>query len=497
LFNILFGGIYLEKVTIPIFVFFLMLVLVVISILPVTGSYSFEGFDYAQALGYTITFYDGNRCGKDVEIDNVFTWRNSCHQSDGSNMGLDLTGGFHDDGDYNKTGILQAYSASMLGWSYYEYSDVYKDSENSEKILETLKIFTDYFIKCNQEEDKYICDVISKEAANNTNSTEETSEEDDSTQIQWYDESSDNRSRIVSRVVDSENPGSEVLGLAASALYLMSKNYREVDSEYADKCWDTAEKLFEMGKDNQGLIYTDGDFKTSTYNDDLAWAAVCKYLAKPDDKVADEAVSYLNKAKEDGENFEGKWYLNWDNVYLPAILVLSDINEDDEYKKIVENNINYWINDVDKTEGGLSYFADEGVLSFAAASSYISLVYSKYYTSDEFDNYAKSQIDYILGNNPYSFSYVIGFGLEWAKHPRHILANSYTATNNDYRKEAKYILTGALLSGPDKNDEFEDDVDDEKYTKVEIDYNANLVAALSALEKADQKNRESTNDEEE
>ena len=94
---------------------------------------------------------------------------------------------------------------------------------------------------------------------------------------------------------------------------------------------------------------------------------------------------------------------------------------------------------------------------------------------------AMSQMNYVLGKNPQNLSYMIGFGLKWPEHPRHIIANGYTKTNNDYLKKAKYLLNGAILSGPDKNDSFKDNVEEPKYTSVSIWYNASAFGALAAL----------------
>ena len=103
-----------------------------------------ESFDYSTALKYSIYFYDANKCGPEAGDDNFFDWRGPCHTTDGSEKGLDLTGGFHDAGDHVKFGLPQAYTASILGWALYEYKDVFDSTGNTEKLLSTLKYFTDY-----------------------------------------------------------------------------------------------------------------------------------------------------------------------------------------------------------------------------------------------------------------------------------------------------------------------------------------------------------------
>ena len=74
---------------------------------------------------------------------NVFDWRGPCHTTDGSDIGIDLTGGYHDAGDHVKFGLPQAYTAAILGWSLYEYKDVFDstgDTQSCSAPLNTLPI---------------------------------------------------------------------------------------------------------------------------------------------------------------------------------------------------------------------------------------------------------------------------------------------------------------------------------------------------------------------
>ena len=61
--------------------------------------------------------------------------------------GIDMTGGFHDAGDYLKMGLNQGFSASLLGWTLYEYRPTMDATGSTAKLLSTLKVFTDYFLK--------------------------------------------------------------------------------------------------------------------------------------------------------------------------------------------------------------------------------------------------------------------------------------------------------------------------------------------------------------
>ena len=83
-------------------------------------------FNYGEALKDSVTFYDANKCGKDAGENNAFSWRDACHVNDGKDVGVDLSGGYHDCGDHVKFGITQGYAASVLGWSYYSYKDSFQ-----------------------------------------------------------------------------------------------------------------------------------------------------------------------------------------------------------------------------------------------------------------------------------------------------------------------------------------------------------------------------------
>ena len=92
----------MENLGVPIVILFLVALLVVMSIVPTSGGYIVENFDYSTACDKAISFFDANKCGDDTDNNNMFDWKYGCHKDDGSDKGLDLSGGFHDDGSYVK-----------------------------------------------------------------------------------------------------------------------------------------------------------------------------------------------------------------------------------------------------------------------------------------------------------------------------------------------------------------------------------------------------------
>ena len=59
------------------------------------------------------------------KYDNKVDWRGDSGMQDGSDVGVDLTGGYYDAGDNVKFGLPMTYSMSMLAWGVVQYRDAY------------------------------------------------------------------------------------------------------------------------------------------------------------------------------------------------------------------------------------------------------------------------------------------------------------------------------------------------------------------------------------
>lgn len=423
-------------------------------------------FDYSTALRYSIYFFDANKCGYDVSDNNVFDWRGPCHLNDGEDVGVDLTGGFHDAGDHVKFGLPQAYAASILGWSLYKYEDVFENTGTKQNLLSTLKYFTDYLLKCHPDPDTFYYQVG----------------DGGEDHAYWGAPEEQTEDRPTLFVANESNPASDVLGLTSSALTIMYLNYQGIDSAYAEECLQAAKELYQMGSTNLGYYAESSFYISYSFYDDLAWAASWLYIVEGDTQYLEDAENFVVQQNKKGEDpLENRWTMCWDNMYLPAMFKLYQLTNKNLYKNALEYNLNYWLNSLQTTPGGLKYLDNWGVLRYALAESMLALAYYEETGGESLKNFARSQLDYALGDNPANMSYVIGFGNTWSKHPHHRAANGYTYANGDNQKEAKHVLLGALVGGPDQNDNYIDDVNQYQYTEVALDYNAGLVGVLAGI----------------
>lgn len=433
---------------------------------PKTIPTSINNADYQEALKCSILFYDANKCGKDVAVDNVFDWRGPCHIKDGNDLKLDLTGGFHDAGDHMKYGITQGYTASILGWSLYTYKDAFDSTGNTKKLLSTLKYFTDYFLKCHTDQSTFyyqIGDVIEDHAY-------------------WGAPESQSPDRPTRSVADRNHPASDVCGETSAALSLMHLNYMDTDPGYAAKCLSAAKELYRMGKENRGYGEIQSDYISGSFYDDLAWAALWLYKAEQDGQYLKDAEEFIVRKNKYSDNpLITEWILCWDDITLACLTELYTITQNPIYHDALEYNLDYWKNDLKKTRGGLRFLNKVGVLRYAANASLVAMKWYKTTGDNSLKVFAKSQINYILGANPSKMSYIVGFGNKYPQNVHHKAANGYDAAERDKQKKPRHIILGALVSGPSDKDKFIDDVKKYEYTEATIDGNAGLVGALASI----------------
>lgn len=428
-------------------------------------------FNYADAFAKSILFYEANWCGPDADS-NRLAWRGPCHVEDGADLGLDLTGGFHDAGDHVKFGLPQVYAAATLGWAYYEFKEVFIAKGQDEFMLNILKHFNDYFLKCfvNATTFHYQCG-------------------DGTTDHAYWGPPELQTTALTTRPTlysaTPATPASDVCGSAAASLALMALNYADRDAAYAERCLKAARDLYSFAKTYRGLSQSGGFYTSTSDLDDLAWGAVWLYLATDDSTYLADANAFMLEKGIDGVNtYANHWTHCWDDVFGGVFIKLAQITGESKYVEIAEENLTYWMTQAPTTPGGVKYINSWGALRYTAAECMMALVYYKTTGNPAYLNFAKEQIDYILGKNPRNSSYVVGFGDNYPKFPHHRASSGRMEAAPVYeskKEPQKHLLYGALVGGPDSSDNYNDNIDDYAYTEVAIDYNAGFVGAMAGI----------------
>ena len=289
-----------------------------------------KNFNYGEALQKSIIFYEFQRSGKLPE-DKRENWRGDSGLQDGADVGLDLTGGWHDAGDHVKFNLPMAYTTTMLAWSVYESKDAYVKSGQLPYILDNIKWTTDYYIKCHPSPNVYYYQVgdAQKDHA-------------------WWGSPEVMQMERPAYKLDTSNPGSTVVAETAAALASSSIIFRDTDPGYAATCLSHAKDLFTFAdttRSDAGYKAAEGFYSShSGFYDELTWAAVWLYLATEDSYYLDKAESYEpNWERELGsDTIKYSWAHCWDNKLFGAMLLLARITDNSFYKENIERHLDWW-----------------------------------------------------------------------------------------------------------------------------------------------------------
>ncbi len=428
-------------------------------------------FNYGEALQKSLLFYELQRSGPLPEVVRC-NWRGDSALEDGSDVGIDLTGGWYDAGDHVKFNLPMAYTASMLGWSLYEDRTAYEESGQLEYMLEDIRWATDYLMRCHPEDEIFYYQVG-----------------DGGSDHSWWGPCEVMPMARPSYCVTADSPGSAVTGEAAAALAVASIVFEETDPEYSALCLEHAESLYAFSdstRSDAGYTAANGFYDSwSGFYDELSWAGCWLYLATDDQSYLDNAESCFSQAGHDYD-----WSMCWDDVHIGACLMLAKITETQAYKDEIQQHLDFWScgtsdgSRITYTPGGLAWLDSWGSLRYATTTAFVACVYSRWdgCPADKADTYwdfAVSQADYALGST--GFSYQIGFGDEYPEHPHHRTSQGSYCDNMNEPGEARHTLYGALVGGPDANDGYTDTVSDYCANEVACDYNAGFTGLLAAM----------------
>ncbi len=433
-----------------------------------TGSYN-----YGEALQKAILFYELQRSGDIDEANARTNWRGDSGINDGSDVGVDLTGGLYDAGDNVKFNLPMAYTSAMLAWSVYEDRDAYEKSGQLEYILDTIRWVNDYLIKCHPEKDVYYYQVG-----------------DGNKDHAWWGAAEVMQMERPSFKVTVSSPGSTVVGEAAASLAACAAVFKDTDPAYAKECLSHAKQLYDFAertKSDSGYTAANGFYNSwSGFYDELAWAGVWLHIATGDSTYLTKAENYASQA---GGNY--KWTHCWDDVYTGSALLLAKITGKQTYKDKVEKNLDWWTTGtggerITYTPKGLAWLDGWGSLRYATTAAYIAAVYAQWNgcpsaKRDTYMSFCEKQINYALGSTGRSF--VVGYGVNPPEHPHHRTAQGSWADNMGEPNYHRHTLYGALVGGPNSSDGYNDIVSDYNCNEVACDYNAGFVGALAKMYK--------------
>lgn len=465
-------------------------------------------FNYGEALQKAIFFYDIQRLGKISEamgnLSNRVYWRDDSFLQDyalpNQEGAVDLGGGFSDAGDNIKFNFPMASATSLLAWSVVAFQPAFVSSHQLTSMLSNLRWANDYLLKCWDANHQRLYGQVSPNSVSASHST------------MWMpfeviDQATmDKNLPRYAFYVDPNHPGTDLAGETVAALAASSLAFKESDPAYASKLLSAAKAIYNnlvnvpnKGKysDNMGRMVNgswqkadiDAFYKSwSGYRDEVSWSSMWLYRATED-------PAYLSIAKQyiDFGNLAATQ--SWDDKSYGSYLLLAKfLPSSDPMQASAKSSAEQWLDSWAQGKNG-HIFSNDGLAiatalspwgnaRYAASTAFGALIYDTYFGTNTYHAFAKSQIDYLLGNNSKHYSYLAGFGTQSPKQPHHATAQGRWDGINDVSNpdDNRHLIIGGLVGGPkDANDTYEDKRNDYIGNEVALDYNAGLVGALAVL----------------
>ena len=373
---------------------------------------------YNSVVDSLMLFFKEQRCGPTNPILHA-----PCHLSDvvrvigdANHKGpVDVTGGWHDAGDYIKFLSTTAYTTYMLIFSYeFDKSkfDFDNDKDGVPDVLAEAKVGLDWMLRCNYSEYKLITQVQDLKDH----------------EVGWRMPEND--------TLRYDRPGfvgigKNQIGLYAAVMAMASRVWSERFQKYdfAKQCLDAAENLYSI-RDKVPNIDSSGSgfYIDNTYWGKLALGAVELYITTKEKHYLDDAEIYADSAGSD-------YWWSWGNINSLADYRLAKIEP--RFANYILNNLISFNFEKDKTtfNHGIQY--TWGTTNSLLGVALQEILYNNLTGSKRFDSLSIDQRDYVLGRNPWGLSFIYDIGTEFPHH---------------FHSQVAYFhggyLPGALSAGP-------------------------------------------------
>jgi len=384
-----------------------------------TRSHPFEinNYFYRSIIDKLLFFLRVARCGNtNPEL------HKPCHLYDATNLDLDLTGGWHDAGDFLKFTHQIAYSSYLLLLSYEinkagytkNYSDFNKNGIAD--ILDEAKIGIDYLVKCYPDENRFISMVGDFDG----------------------DHSQPARMPENDILASTQRPASikfdrSKLAKYAYTMALASKIFNEIPGNessaknyllLAKRAYDRA-KTIESGKYDQ-----------------LCLAATELYFATKEQ-------TYLSEAKYFNEKTAVAYWGGWANNANLANARIAPVYPESIAR--LKESVAHFYSVSRKNIFGFSVPYAWGSLYAAISSGTAGLFYALLTGDESFNALPRNIKDYTLGVNPWGVCFISGLGTVYPKNIHNNLAVML-------KREGKLndaAIDGAVAEGPYDRKEWE------------------------------------------
>lgn len=370
-------------------------------------SYEFTIGDdvYKELIDDSVRMLYLQRCGCEV-VDSEFG-HPACHDTMATiyqtNQKIDVSGGWHDAGDYGRYVVPAAKTIADLLYAYDKAPELYGDDLN---IPESGNGIPDVL-----DEARYELEWMLKMQAADGGVYHKVS----CATFPGYVMPQAEKNELIVTPVSSTATADFCASMA-----LAYEFYKPVDPDFAQKCFEAAEKSWDWLEKNPGFLFKNpedivtGDYGDKSDRDERYWAAAQMYRATGDTKY----ISNIGMASTGLD-----WALVGDYGNI-AILTMKNADKDsDIYKNakaaVLRQADNFKAVSQDVPYGvSLMKFAWGSNMTVANAGIICGVAYD--ITSDtSYLQAANANLGYLLGSNPNAMCYVTGYGTTSPQTPHH------------------------------------------------------------------------------
>lgn len=372
------------------------------------------------------------RCGTELDaaISGDFA-HDACHTGTGivygTDTALDVTGGWHDAGDYGRYVVSGAKAVQDLMLTYEDSEYAAKDDalgipesgNGVPDILDEARYELEWMLKMQDTFSGGVYHKVTGEVFPETVlAVEETAQ------------------MIISPISIAAT------GDFAAVMAKASMLYAQYDADFADSCLKAAERAWTYLKEhdgddtfkNVGSIVT-GEYPDASYGDEYLWAAAELYIATNDS-------AYKTVFDEKFEAKSGVIYgLGWADVgYYALYDYCKNVKDCDAAKEKIKTAADLLLKNYGKSATGSTVRTNYpwGSNMSIANNGMLLLMAADVLGDSTYETGAADQLNYLLGRNGESYCYVTGYGTRSPKNTHHrpsqVLGKS---------------MTGMLVGGPD------------------------------------------------
>ncbi len=401
-----------------------------------SGSESYE-FDikddvYKAALSDSLRMLYLQRCGIELpkSLAGNFAHK-ACHTEEAQIYGgtgfVDVSGGWHDAGDYGRYTSPAAKAVADLLLAYEFYPNAFDDNNNIPEsgngiadILDEARYELEWLLKM-QASDGGVYHKVTGLEFDGFIMPDECTEK-------------------LYLLPESKTSTADFAGV----MFMASRSYRDIDEEFADKCLAAADRALsayikhidDRNFTNPPDVNT-GEYGDGNSMDEFLWAVMEAHKTTGDAKY-EKMLDLVDLSRITTDDFgweDMSGYAYYAYLTSPYKLPMDQLKDRffamcDKYKKIALSGESYGVTMEDVYPWGSNmYIANNGMALLMAY---------KLTNDKDYKVAAKRQLDYLLGTNCNSYCFLTGYGTQAPLHPHHRPSQAVGK-----------CMQGMLVGGPD------------------------------------------------